>query len=207
MKRTISLILTLALLLAGLAGCVKPSRLVGTWTGSMDVTELICALLAQQTGQTEVTLASKAEIPLVLTFERGGTYRLSMEKAHVLDTLSSVVMGYKDELRQVFYSQMSDGYSADDLDRTIKETTGMSMDAYLEAYLKELVSRMSQTLDDGVLSATEETGTYSENGDSLLLTPQGEASVSCKFTLSGGTLSVTANTSDAASVTLTLTKK
>ena len=99
-------------------------------------------------------------------------------------------MGYKENLRQVFYSQMSDGYSAEELDKTIKETTGMSMDAYLDAYLKEQIEQMSQTLKDGVLKNPEETGVYVEDGDRVQLTPQGEASVSCRFTVSGDTLTV-----------------
>ena len=206
MKRIFSLILTLALLLTALGGCDKPSKLVGTWSGSMDVTGLIGAILAEQTGQSAVTLDSKVEIPLVLTFERGGTYRMSFDTARVLDALSDVVMGYKENLRQVFYGQMSDGYSAEDLDKTIKETTGMSMDAYLDAYLKEQIEQMNQTLKDGVLKNPEETGIYAEDGDRVQLTPQGEASVSCKFTLSGDTLTLKMQQNDAA-LTLNLTKQ
>lgn len=205
MKRIFSLILTLALLLTALVGCDRPSKLVGTWSGSTDVTELIAAMLAEQTGQSSVTLDSKVEIPLVLTFERGGTYRMSFDTARVLDVLSDVVMGYKENLRQVFYSQMSDGYSAEELDKTIKETTGMSMDAYLDAYLKEQIEQMSQTLKDGVLKNPEETGVYVEDGDRVQLTPQGEASVSCRFTVSGDTLTLEMQQKDMA-LTLNLTK-
>ena len=49
MKRIFSLILTLALLLTVLVGCGRPGKLVGTWSGSTDVTELIAAMLAEQT--------------------------------------------------------------------------------------------------------------------------------------------------------------
>lgn len=206
MKRIFSLILTLALLLTALVGCDRPGKLVGTWSGSTDVTELIGAMLAEQTGQSAVTLDSKVEIPLVLTFERGGTYRMSFDTARVLDVLSDVVMGYKENLRQVFYSQMSDGYSAEELDKTIKETTGMSMDAYLDAYLKEQIEQMSQTLKDGVLKNPEETGVYVEDGDRVQLTPQGEASVSCRFTVSGDTLTLEMQQKDMA-LTLNLTKQ
>lgn len=206
MKRIFSLILTLALLLTALVGCDRPGKLVGTWSGSTDVTELIGAMLAEQTGQSAVTLDSKVEIPLVLTFERGGTYRMSFDTARVLDVLSDVVMGYKENLRQVFYSQMSDGYSAEELDKTIKETTGMSMDAYLDAYLKEQIEQMSQTLKDGVLKKPEETGVYVEDGDRVQLTPQGEASVSCRFTVSGDTLTLEMQQKDMA-LTLNLTKQ
>lgn len=206
MKRIFSLILTLALLLTALVGCDRPGKLVGTWSGSTDVTELIGAMLAEQTGQSAVTLDSKVEIPLVLTFERGGTYRMSFDTASVLDVLSDVVMGYKENLRQVFYSQMSDGYSAEELDQTIKETTGMSMDAYLDAYLKEQIEQMSQTLKDGVLKNPEETGVYVEDGDRVQLTPQGEASVSCRFTVSGDTLTLEMQQKDMA-LTLNLTKQ
>lgn len=206
MKRIFSLILTLALLLTALVGCDRPGKLVGTWSGSTDVTELIGAMLAEQTGQSAVTLDSKVEIPLVLTFECGGTYRMSFDTARVLDVLSDVVMGYKENLRQVFYSQMSDGYSAEELDQTIKETTGMSMDAYLDAYLKEQIEQMSQTLKDGVLKNPEETGVYVEDGDRVQLTPQGEASVSCRFTVSGDTLTLEMQQKDMA-LTLNLTKQ
>ena len=206
MKRIFSLILTLALLLTALVGCDRPGKLVGTWSGSTDVTELIGAMLAEQTGQSAVTLDSKVEIPLVLTFERGGTYRMSFDTARVLDVLTDVVMGYKENLRQVFYSQMSDGYSAEELDQTIKETTGMSMDAYLDAYLKEQIEQMSQTLKDGVLKNPEETGVYVEDGDRVQLTPQGEASVSCRFTVSGDTLTLEMQQKDMA-LTLNLTKQ
>ena len=206
MKRIFSLILTLARLLTALVGCGRPGTLVGTWSGSTDVTELIGAMLAEQTGQSSVTLDSKVEIPLVLTFERGGTYRMSFDTARVLDVLSDVVMGYKENLRQVFYSQMSDGYSAEELDKTIKETTGMSMDAYLDAYLKEQIEQMSQTLKDGVLKNPEETGVYVEDGDRVQLTPQGEASVSCRFTVSGDTLTLEMQQKDMA-LTLNLTKQ
>ena len=206
MKRIFSLILTLVLLLTALVGCDRPSKLVGTWSGSTDVTELIGAMLAEQTGQSAVTLDSKVEIPLVLTFERGGTYRMSFDTARVLDVLSDVVMGYKENLRQVFYSQMSDGYSAEELDKTIKETTGMSMDAYLDAYLKEQIEQISQTLKDGVLKNPEETGVYVEDGDRVQLTPQGEASVSCRFTVSGDTLTLEMQQKDTA-LTLNLTKQ
>lgn len=206
MKRIFSLILTLALLLTALVGCDRPGKLVGTWSGSTDVTELIAAMLAEQTGQSAVTLDSKVEIPLVLTFERGGTYRMSFDTARVLDVLSDVVMGYKENLRQVFYSQMSDGYSAEELDKTIKETTGMSMDAYLDAYLKEQIEQMNQTLKDGVLKNPEETGVYVEDGDRVQLTPQGEASVSCRFTVSGDTLTLEMQQKDMA-LTLNLTKQ
>lgn len=206
MKRIFSLILTLALLLTALVGCDRPGKLVGTWSGSTDVTELIGAMLAERTGQSAVTLDSKVEIPLVLTFERGGTYRMSFDTARVLDVLSDVVMGYKENLRQVFYSQMSDGYSAEELDKTIKETTGMSMDAYLDAYLKEQIEQMSQTLKDGVLKNPEETGVYVEDGDRVQLTPQGEASVSCRFTVSGDTLTLEMQQKDMA-LTLNLTKQ
>lgn len=206
MKRIFSLILTLVLLLTALVGCDRPGKLVGTWSGSTDVTELIGAMLAEQTGQSAVTLDSKVEIPLVLTFERGGTYRMSFDTARVLDVLSDVVMGYKENLRQVFYSQMSDGYSAEELDKTIKETTGMSMDAYLDAYLKEQIEQMSQTLKDGVLKNPEETGVYVEDGDRVQLTPQGEASVSCRFTVSGDTLTLEMQQKDMA-LTLNLTKQ
>lgn len=206
MKRIFSLILTLALLLTALVGCDRPGKLVGIWSGSTDVTELIGAMLAEQTGQSAVTLDSKVEIPLVLTFERGGTYRMSFDTARVLDVLSDVVMGYKENLRQVFYSQMSDGYSAEELDKTIKETTGMSMDAYLDAYLKEQIEQMSQTLKDGVLKNPEETGVYVEDGDRVQLTPQGEASVSCRFTVSGDTLTLEMQQKDMA-LTLNLTKQ
>ena len=206
MKRIFSLILTLALLLTALVGCDRPGKLVGTWSGSTDVTELIAGMLAEQTGQSAVTLDSKVEIPLVLTFERGGTYRMSFDTARVLDVLSDVVMGYKENLRQVFYSQMSDGYSAEELDKTIKETTGMSMDAYLDAYLKEQIEQMSQTLKDGVLKNPEETGVYVEDGDRVQLTPQGEASVSCRFTVSGDTLTLEMQQKDMA-LTLNLTKQ
>ena len=206
MKRFFSLILTLALLLTALVGCDRPGKLVGTWSGSTDVTELIGAMLAEQTGQSAVTLDSKVEIPLVLTFERGGTYRMSFDTARVLDVLTDVVMGYKENLRQVFYSQMSDGYSAEELDQTIKETTGMSMDAYLDAYLKEQIEQMSQTLKDGVLKNPEETGVYVEDGDRVQLTPQGEASVSCRFTVSGDTLTLEMQQKDMA-LTLNLTKQ
>ncbi len=206
MKRIFSLILTLALLLTALVGCDRPGKLVGTWSGSTDVTELIAAMLAEQTGQSAVTLDSKVEIPLVLTFERGGTYRMSFDTARVLDVLSDVVMGYKENLRQVFYSQMSDGYSAEELDKTIKETTGMSMDAYLDAYLKEQIEQMSQTLKDSVLKNPEETGVYVEDGDRVQLTPQGEASVSCRFTVSGDTLTLEMQQKDMA-LTLNLTKQ
>lgn len=206
MKRIFSLILTLALLLTALVGCDRPGKLVGTWSGSTDVTELIGAMLAEQTGQSAVTLDSKVEIPLVLTFERGGTYRMSFDTARVLDVLTDVVMGYKENLRQVFYSQMSDGYSAEELDQTIKETTGMSMDAYLDAYLKEQIEQMSQTLKDGVLKNPEETGVYVEDGDRVQLTPQGEASVSCRFTVSGDTLTLEMQQKNMA-LTLNLTKQ
>lgn len=206
MKRIFSLILTLALLLTALVGCDRLGKLVGTWSGSTDVTELIGAMLAEQTGQSAVTLDSKVEIPLVLTFERGGTYRMSFDTARVLDVLSDVVMGYKENLRQVFYSQMSDGYSAEELDQTIKETTGMSMDAYLDAYLKEQIEQMSQTLKDGVLKNPEETGVYVEDGDRVQLTPQGDASVSCRFTVSGDTLTLEMQQKDMA-LTLNLTKQ
>ena len=206
MKRIFSLILTLVLLLTALVGCDRPGKLVGTWSGSTDVTELIGAMLAEQTGQSAVKLDSKVEIPLVLTFERGGTYRMSFDTARVLDVLSDVVMGYKENLRQVFYSQMSDGYSAEELDKTIKETTGMSMDAYLDAYLKEQIEQMSMTLKDGVLKNPEETGVYVEDGDRVQLTPQGEASVSCRFTVSGDTLTLEMQQKDMA-LTLNLTKQ
>ena len=206
MKRIFSLILTLALLLTAFVGCDRPGKLVGTWSGSTDVTELIGAMLAERTGQSAVTLDSKVEIPLVLTFERGGTYRMSFDTARVLDVLSDVVMGYKENLRQVFYSQMSDGYSAEELDQTIKETTGMSMDAYLDAYLKEQIEQMSQTLKDGVLKNPEETGVYVEDGDRVQLTPQGEASVSCRFTVSGDTLTLEMQQKDTV-LTLNLTKQ
>lgn len=206
MKRIFSLILTLVLLLTALVGCDRPGKLVGTWSGSTDVTELIGAMLAEQTGQSAVTLDSKVEIPLVLTFERGGTYRMSFDTARVLDVLTDVVMGYKENLRQVFYSQMSDGYSAEELDKTIKETTGMSMDAYLDAYLKEQIEQMSQTLKDGVLKNPEETGVYVEDDDRVQLTPQGEASMSCRFTVSGDTLTLEMQQKDTV-LTLNLTKQ
>ena len=106
----------------------------------------------------------------------------------------------------MFYSQMSDGYSAEELDKTIKETTGMSMDAYLDAYLKEQIEQMSQTLKDGVLKNPEETGVYVEDGDRVQLTPQGEASVSCRFTVSGDTLTLEMQQKDMA-LTLNLTKQ
>ena len=119
MKRIFSLILTLALLLTALVGCGRPGKLVGTWSGSTDVTEL---------------------------------------------------------------------------------------DAYLDAYLKEQIEQMSQTLKDGVLKNPEETGVYVEDGDRVQLTPQGEASVSCRFTVSGDTLTLEMQQKDMA-LTLHLTKQ
>ena len=82
----------------------------------------------------------------------------------------------------------------------------MSMDAYLDAYLKEQIEQMSQTLKDGVLKSPEETGVYVEDGDRVQLTPQGEASVSCRFTVSGDTLTLEMQQKDMA-LTLNLTKQ
>lgn len=82
----------------------------------------------------------------------------------------------------------------------------MSMDAYLDAYLKEQIEQMSQTLKDGVLKNPEETGVYVEDGDRVQLTPQGEASVSCRFTVSGDTLTLEMQQKDM-TLTLNLTKQ
>lgn len=138
MKKRIAMILCLVMALSlVLCGCgSEKDALVGTWTGTMDMAELVNAGMVEGLGADAAELAEymeveTLEITVTMTFNDDDTYSLVVDEASIDAAMHGMVEDVTNGLIQYF----EDMLAAEGLDMTVDELlaySGMSIDTLAE---------------------------------------------------------------------------
>lgn len=166
MKRSISVLLSVILmfaLLAALSGCGAQKKLVGTWEASVDMTDMINQMIAQDEDMAKHMKISKLAFFLQFTFNDDGTYRSTIDEKALntaVETLKKDLKagcaGYFEEIIADLGVEMtvdqflaSSGYSLDEI------VDGIIGDEMVESWKKELNQAGKYEVKDGKLFLSE----------------------------------------------------
>lgn len=138
MKKIVGLIFALMLAIA-LTGCATDSeKLVGKWSGKIDVTDLVSDSVAES-GYGDYFEFDDMYIVLNTTFNKDGTYSSEIDEASVQNVVDELISAVEDGM----YDMLEAEISASGMDMSVEDLlafTGLSMDdiiAELKAMLEE----------------------------------------------------------------------
>ena len=187
MKRSLSIILCLVLLL-GLAGCSSDKdALIGTWNGEADLTDVINESFAADEELSQYVHVDSFKLPMVLVFNEDGTYSLGADKTAVQAEIESLKTDVSDGMTAYLEAMIKEqgltGVTVDDLLTAMNMTMeDLVAEAFSEEAANELLEQMASEgnfdvkdgklfLSDGLDYAVDETvyETYTLEGSTLTL--------------------------------------
>lgn len=184
MKKSFALALSLALLMAVLAGCggkksAEDGGVVGLWRATPSLDQAVNSRLARS-GMSEVAVAEGLTAEVTLELKDDGAYVLTLDQA----ALSLALDAAKEQVRQGL---------AEHLEKTF-QPQGISLDEALAQAGTSLDRLADQALGGGELGQPRTEGRYTANEGRLALSqsPDQEPELQLGYTLSGDALSIDA---------------
>lgn len=195
MRQKLTYLLCICLLLAALAGCGGEKRnLVGTWTGTMDLTQSVGEQVSAALGAelSQWFTVPELKIACTMTFTAKGTYRLEPEE----DSVALAV----ENIRKTLAGQLT-AYLED---RLRKQGNFLSAEEYLEAQGTNLDNLLDQAIAENaardILNQAALSGNFSVKQDKLLLShgekAKPDAQLYYSYTLEENTLCIRQGTGD-----------
>lgn len=123
MKKLIAFTLILVLITGCFAGCggSEADKLVGTWKGTMDLSDAIAAALdAEDMGDT--FQIGEFKVDAVLTFTKDGTYSLKLDEA----SLEAAFAGLIDDMKEGVIKLLEDQIAALGMEMTVEQLLALS---------------------------------------------------------------------------------
>ena len=197
MKKIVSVILCLVMLLA-LTGCgSEQDAIVGTWEGSYDLSESLNEGMSSQDPELgEYLRVSEFSLRYTMTFREDGTYTIAGDR----ESLEAAIAVAKVEIEEgliayIEYILHAQGIEMDA--REFMEMAGLSVDALLE-------EAFSESLQEEIVASLAANGNYSVKDGKLMLsqdlTTQPDEAVYELYSIEGDTLTIdkgTVETDDA----------
>ena len=190
MKRILALIVSVLLLCATLAGCGTKGKLLGTWSASVDLAELMERIIGGQWVSEDYPVDS-FPVTVELTFQKDNTFVLTLSAAS-MDAAAEKLM---QQLEQQIYHNvqlqldvLGEGMQLEDL----FDITGISPELMMEEFREHF---RSMGFTDTLQQDCTFRGWYKLSGDTLYLSPAEEidkkACPNVSFTLEEGALKFT----------------
>lgn len=179
MKRTVSVVLLLCLVLGMLCGCSHTKKLEGTWTATADLSVLAAKALEgmeSTVGQVEV---SPFTVELLLVFDGEG-YTATMDETSLNAAMDTLLGDVRRSVEALYKAQMGD------MELTVDEylaLAGLSLDTVMAGLKKSLEA---VDLSGQFAKVFAGSGTYEADGQLLAL----EGLLKCRYTLEGDTLTL-----------------
>ena len=188
MKRLISLILVFSLCLLLLSGCGEKKKLLGTWECSINMTEQVGQLLADEGLGGDLPIGDFS-VTLQLTFSEDDRFALSMDQEKLTESFDALSKSLGQALLDTLQQKLTE--------------TGLSVD--LSALLgpssfspEDLTEKLEQNIEKAQLpqklsESIALEGFYKVSSDKLLLTDDPEAKldeVYFPYTLENNTLTL-----------------
>lgn len=193
MKKIVALLLALALTLA-LAGCgpTDAEKLVGSWTGEMDMTETMNQMLAEDESLAEygVTLDSFV-LEVTMTFNEDGTFSLTVSE----ESVEKAVDGFLESMESTIVTMLEEEMAAAGLNMTVEEMlqiSGMSMEDLMAEMRTEILGDETAAEAAAEMSSS---GKYNAGDGKLFTSDDVEVAPGVLeydlYTLEGDTLTLT----------------
>lgn len=187
MKKSFSLLLCLsmvcAMLLTGCGGS-KDKGLEGDWEGAIDFTDEMKAQLPAEAMDYIKIDDFGMTIQLSL---KDGKFTLGIDEKSVEDSMSKLIDSVKDGVKDY----LEDTIKAQGIDMSVDEycqaMAGMSYDDYFDTAMAQSLN-MDAMMDQ--FSDMEVSGTYKEDGDTLILTDENGEEEELTFKLDGDKLTL-----------------
>ena len=187
MKKALCLMLTLVLVVCALTGCSNEAgKLVGTWEGQINMTDLLMDALGAEFGEL-ITLGDVI-FTMSITFNKDGTYKAELDR----DSVETAFDGIWSDLEDSLIDMLEQEIAAMGLDISVEEmleASGMDLDTLMEETLAEIDA--DSLIDDIVDEASFE-GNFKAKGGKLFLSDgyeyQPDPAIYEVYTVSGNTL-------------------
>lgn len=190
MKKFLCVMLTLVLLASVLTGCSnEAAKLVGTWEGEIDMTDLVNEELGAEF--TDMFTLDDMVFTMSITFNKDGTYQMTLDRESVEAAFDGMIEDMKAGLIDMLEAEIA----AMGIEMSVEEmleASGMDLDTMLE---EALAAVDMDSLIDEMVDEASSTGNYKAKNGKLFLSDgveyQPDPEIYEMYTLSGSTLTLT----------------
>ena len=194
MRRSIAWVFCVALLGALLlpgCGVYEKKALVGTWTGSVDLTQPLNDAIEPQLGElNQFYTFDSFVLECIVTFTGEGTYTVGFERSSVERAFEQIMA----DLEAGMYAYMEQILQDQGLDVTVEEYLEQGGSSIKRAMEQTLAAMDPEALIEELLETTAMEGNFDAEGGKLMLSDgleyQPDPAVYHTYRLSGGTLTI-----------------
>ena len=194
MRRSIAWVFCVALLGALLlpgCGIYEKKALVGTWTGSVDLTQPLNDAIEPQLGElNQFYTFDSFVLECIVTFTGEGTYTVGFERSSVERAFEQIMA----DLEAGMYAYMEQILQDQGLDVTVEEYLEQGGSSIKRAMEQTLAAMDPEALIEELLETTAMEGNFDAEGGKLMLSDgleyQPDPAVYHTYRLSGGTLTI-----------------
>lgn len=194
MRRSIAWVFCVALLGALLlpgCGVYEKKALVGTWTGSVDLTQPLNDAIEPQLGElNQFYTFDSFVLECIVTFTGEGTYTVGFERSSVERAFEQIMA----DLEEGMYAYMEQILQDQGLDVTVEEYLEQGGSSIKRAMEQTLAAMDPEALIEELLETTAMEGNFDAEGGKLMLSDgleyQPDPAVYHTYRLSGGTLTI-----------------
>ena len=194
MRRSIAWVFCVALLGALLlpgCGIYEKKALVGTWTGSVDLTQPLNDAIEPQLGElNQFYTFDSFVLECIVTFTGEGTYTVGFERSSVERAFEQIMA----DLEAGMYAYMEQILHDQGLDVTVEEYLEQGGNSIKRVMEQTLAAMDTEALIEELLETTAMEGNFDAEGGKLMLSDgleyQPDPAVYHTYRLSGGTLTI-----------------
>lgn len=194
MRRSIAWVFCVALLGALLlpgCGIYEKKALVGTWTGSVDLTQPLNDAIEPQLGElNQFYTFDSFVLECIVTFTGEGTYTVGFERSSVERAFEQIMA----DLEAGMYAYMEQILQDQGLDVTVEEYLEQGGSSIKRVMEQTLAAMDPEALIEELLETTAMEGNFDAEGGKLMLSDgleyQPDPAVYHTYRLSGGTLTI-----------------
>lgn len=194
MRRSIAWVFCVALLGALLlpgCGIYEKKALVGTWTGSVDLTQPLNDAIEPQLGElNQFYTFDSFVLECIVTFTGEGTYTVGFERSSVERAFEQIMA----DLEAGMYAYMEQILQDQGLDVTVEEYLEQGGSSIKRVMEQTLAAMDTEALIEELLETTAMEGNFDAEGGKLMLSDgleyQPDPAVYHTYRLSGGTLTI-----------------
>lgn len=194
MKRRIAWMLCVALLGALLlpgCGIYEKKALVGTWTGSVDLTQPLNDVIEPQLGElNQFFTFDSFVLDCIVTFTGEGTYTMGFERSSVEKAFEQIMA----DLEEGMYAYMEQMLQDQGLDMTVEEYLEQGGSSAKRVMEQTLAAMAPEALIEELLETSAMEGNFDAEDGKLMLSDgleyQPDPAVYHTYRLTGGTLTI-----------------
>lgn len=160
MKRILSMLLLVSMLVCLLAGCGSsdPKDLPGTWYAQMDISENVNVLLEAMLG-TDVYAVKDMTVTMVLTLKNDGMYLLEADTHSVAEAFGDMML----QIEEILKKNIEDSITDEDLILSAEEYLNLS-GTTMEETMDELAVSLEEAglVDELLFSTTSQSSWFAD---------------------------------------------